>query len=51
MSRNLDVSVGNGGCISIILFVFLIWALLFGVTCNGAHHGVTCESKRGVVIE
>lgn len=45
---------GNGGsgcgCISIILTVIFLWALIFGVTVSGKHYGLSCSSEHGVEI-
>lgn len=44
-------SSGGLGCFSTILVLIGIWALLFGVTCNGVHHGVYCSASNGVEIK
>lgn len=41
----------NGGCLSLIVFILLVWALIFGVTWNGKHHGINCSTERGVGID
>lgn len=43
---------GSGcGCLSAIVFLILIWALVFGVTIGGKHYGLSCTCERGVVVE
>jgi hypothetical protein len=32
-------------------FMVLFWALIFGVTWSGRHHGISCSGDRGVVVE
>jgi hypothetical protein len=39
------------GCLSVILTVLAIWALIFGVTVGGKHHELGCSCSKGVVIE
>ncbi len=51
MSTSSDANSDGWGCVSIILWVIVIWALLFGVTVNGRHHGVSRSCERGVGIE
>jgi len=46
-----NVSCSLGGCLPIVLTVLLLWALLFGVTYGGKHHGVGCSCERGVTVE
>lgn len=41
----------NVGCLPIVISFIILWGLLFGVTWNGKHHGISCTSDRGVVIE
>ena len=48
MSEN---SSSGCGCFSLILFVLLVWALLFGVTYGGKHHFISCSCERGVTVE
>jgi hypothetical protein len=43
-------SGGGCGCLSIILFVMLVWALVFGVTIDGRHYGISCSMARGVEV-
>lgn len=40
-----------GGCFTLILFITFLWALLFGVTWKGQHHGMSCSCERGVGFE
>lgn len=44
-------SGGGCGCISIILTLMFLWALVFGVTWNGRHHDIECTSERGVELK
>ena len=37
-----EVSVSNGGCITTIIALIILWALLFGVNYNGKHYGISC---------
>lgn len=46
-----EVKIGCRGCLMVILFFFVLWGLIFGVTWNGQHHGISCTTDRGVVIE
>ena len=40
------------GCVGLILTCLFFWALIFGVTYGGKHHGVTCgNDSQGVVVE
>jgi hypothetical protein len=39
---------GCFGCITLIVTVMIIWALLFGVTWNGEHHQIGCSFDHGV---
>lgn len=41
----------NGGCLSLIVFVIVLWAMIFGVTWNGKHHDINCSTERGVGID
>ena len=36
--------------LALAAFVLLLWSLLFGVTWNGVHHGISCTRDRGVVV-
>lgn len=38
------------GCLKFVLTMIVLWALLFGVTWKGRHHGVSCTCDRGVVV-
>lgn len=48
-----SVSLGFGcfGCLSLILFAFLLWALVYGVTIGGRHYSVSCTTEHGVALE
>jgi len=48
---SVEVNVNRGGCLRIIVAIILIWALLFGVTWNGKHHGIHCSREKGVGVE
>lgn len=50
MSKKEEVSASIG-CIPAVISLIVLWALLFGFTWNGQHHGVTCTCDRGVVVE
>jgi hypothetical protein len=39
------------GCLAVILFIILIWALVFGVTIGGKHYGISCSCAKGVEVE
>ena len=41
---------GCGGCLTTILVIIFIWALLFGVTIDGKHYGISCNCS-GVHID
>jgi hypothetical protein len=41
---------GGPGCISTIIGLMLIWALLCGVNYGGKHYGVSCKGD-GLTIE
>lgn len=45
-----DNNSGGIGCLPLILFGFLIWALLFGLTVDGKHYGVSCNCADGVKV-
>ena len=53
MSGEVQVVNGGGcfGCIGTILFFFVVWALIFGVTVSGVHYGIGCNQEQGVVLE
>jgi hypothetical protein len=52
MNNKTEVNFGCFRCVGLILMCMLIWALIFGVTYGGVHHGVTCgNGSQGVVIE
>lgn len=48
-----DSSSGGGGCgcLSIVLFVILMWALCFGVTVGGHHYGFDMSCEKGVEVQ
>lgn len=49
MSGNGNYS-GCGGCLGVILLVFVLWALIFGVTIGGRHHSIGCSVTNGVEV-
>jgi hypothetical protein len=50
-----NCSSGSGssgcGCVSFVLGCIILWALVFGVTWEGKHYGLSCTCDRGVVID
>ena len=44
-------SSGQGGCIPFVIGIIVLWALVFGVTWNGVHHGISCDSNKGVEVK
>lgn len=54
MSQEVRTSSGGGGCfgcLTFILFVMTLWALLFGVTVDDTHYEIECNAKQGVYFE
>lgn len=47
-SSSATSGCGCFGCLSFILFVFVVWALIYGVTIEGQHYGVSCSTEHGV---
>lgn len=47
---DVQVSVGGPGCITTVLGLIILWALLFGVNYNGKHYGLSCSST-GVTVD
>lgn len=47
MANSCDLD-GGCGCISIVFFFILIWALIFGFTWNGIHYDMDYNQERGV---
>lgn len=46
-----DSSSESGcGCITFIATVILLWAVLFGLTVDGKHYGMSCSRERGVEL-
>jgi hypothetical protein len=43
-------SGGGCGCLSIIVFFLLMWALIFGVTFEGKHYAIGCGCDEGVSV-
>ncbi len=51
-SSTTEVSFRPAGCITIILGILALWALVFGVTIDGKHYGVAgCSCDGGVEID
>ena len=43
---------GCCGCITLVLFILAVWALLFGVTIDGKRYGLSaCSVERGLEID
>jgi len=36
--------------LELIVVIWVLYALAFGLTVNGKHYGVTCDDKSGVSI-
>ncbi len=46
-----ETSSGGGcGCIGLVLFGLLFWALMFGVTVDGEHYLIDCSCDNGVQV-
>lgn len=43
-------SDGGCGCLSIVVFCLLMWALVFGVTVEGKHYAIGCSCDEGVAV-
>lgn len=41
---------GCGGCLVVILFLLVAWALMFGVTADGRHYDLDCSCDHGVQV-
>ena len=39
------------GCVTMIVMFIVVWGLLFGVTIDGKHHGISCSRAKGVEIQ
>lgn len=39
------------GCLPIVISIFILWALLFGITWDGVHYDTSCSCERGVSID
>lgn len=50
MSDDNKTTIGCGGCLGLVLFVFVVWAMLFGVTWGGIHYQTSCSCDDGVQI-
>ena len=46
-----DSEGGGCGCVSVVITVLVLWALVFGVTWDGRHYEVGFSCDRGVVVE
>lgn len=49
--RSVKVHIGCLGCLTPILFLTALWALIFGLTWGGTHYDLQCSSNRGVEIK
>jgi hypothetical protein len=49
--KSVGCSISCLGCLSVIFFGIVMWALLFGVTVGGQHYGLGFSCDRGVVVE
>ena len=38
------------GCVSIVVTVLFLWALIFGVTIDGKHRQIGCSCDKGVEV-
>ena len=52
-TKSNDSGGGSGcGCITLPVFCIILWAILFGVTVDGKHYGISgCSCDRGVVVD
>ena len=39
------------GCVSVVVRVFVLWVLVFGITLGGKHYGLSLDCNKGVVVE
>lgn len=40
------------GCLTVVVAVIALWALIFGITYGGVHYGLSsCSCDHGVVID
>lgn len=46
-----EVTVKTSGCLYMLAVITFFWALIFGVTIGGKHHGVECTCDHGVVVQ
>jgi hypothetical protein len=47
-----QASEGGGfGCLGVIVWITLMWAIFCGVTVNGTHYGMSCSCDDGVRID
>ncbi len=51
MTQGYQASGSPVGCLSLIITVILVWALIFGVTLDGKHYGLDCSCAHGVTIQ
>lgn len=49
-SSSSSSSGGGCGCISLIITILVVWALLFGVTYKGKSYGLSCSCDKGVEV-
>lgn len=51
MNENKKITHKWGcGCFSTIAGVFIIWALIFGITVDNKHYGISCSCSKGIDI-
>lgn len=48
MSNETNEAQAPFGCLRVIITIIVVWAVLFGVTWNGKHYGLSCSCERGV---
>lgn len=49
--RTSEASLNFFGCLPLVISCLVLWALLFGVTIDGKHYGVSCSCENGVTVE
>jgi hypothetical protein len=46
----LGPCMGHFSVSNVVILAVTIWALVFGVTCNGVHHDMRCSCDQGVIL-